>query len=349
MEKTTFDLFVGTYGEAEEETIHWLTFNNVTGSLSEKAAVKGIVNPSFVTVDPTNKFVYAVSEVDAGEIVSYQINEAEQTLTELNRQETKGGPCFVEVTPDNEFALTANFGGGSVIVHPLNTDGTLKEASDYLHYASLAEQLQVASSNVHAIRHIPNTALYIATDLGLNRLFIYQLTSDGKLEEINHVDLPEGSGPRHIDFHPNKQVFYIINEHNSTICTYSYDADGKTVELIQVITTVPSDFAGTNYCADIHITPSGKYVYGSNRGHHSITAFKVLADGTLQEISNHLLKGEWPRNFAIVPNEQFVLVANEHSDTIEIYEISVNGSLIATNEQFSVKKPVCLSFTNVDK
>lgn len=341
MTQSKFDLFVGSYGEASEETIHWLIFDEETAEITEKIALKGITNPSFLTLDQTNRYLYAVSEIEAGQVVAYKMDQ--DTIKELNRQETKGAPCFVEQSHHHLF--TANFGNGSVIVHPVSEDGSLHKYIDYHAYLENVE----GASHIHAIRQIPQTDYYLATDLGHNELILYSFSEiEGKLSEEMRQALPKGAGPRHIAFHPNDKLFYVVNEHDSTICIFSYDLSEGEIIQKQVISTIPDDFTGTSHGAHIVITANGRYVYASNRGHHSIALFAVLDNGSLQLIDIYKLQGEWPRHFALSPKEGYLLVVNEHSHTIELFEINENGTLVAMEKEYKINKPVCLSFENAD-
>src|SRR5699024_946980 len=198
-------------------------------------------------------------------------------------------------------------------------------------------------SHIHTIRKVPNTTKYVATDLGLNQLYFYEFDSQtSKLVLLKTLEAPKGSGPRHIAFHPFKNLIYVVNEYNSTVLTYAYDKPIQHVHLIQELPTLPSDFTKDNYGADIHVTPSAKYVYVSNRGHHSITEYEVLQNGKLSFVGCTSTKGDWPRNFTIIPNEQYILVANEHTNNIVVMKILKDGGLKYTGQQISIKKPVCL-------
>lgn len=338
----TYDVFVGSYGSEKEKTIHWLTFNAVEGILEKISSTKGVHNPSFLTVNRNKTHLYAVSEVEQGEVIAYNINQENKRLEEVNRQPTYGSPCFVELGPDETYIFTANYGGGSYIVRPINRDGSLGTSTDFTSYQSTAEKVQ-KTSNIHTIRYIPGTNSYIATDLGLNTLYLYEWNEQiGTLTQTNEIRMPNGSGPRHIAFHPFKKFFYVVNELNSTVSVYMY---GKNMDVqpIQHISTIPAHFSGDNYCADIHITPSGNYLHVSNRGHHSITTFQVMDDGKIRILSIHRLKGEWPRNFVISPDGNFLLVANEHTNDITILKTSANGSLHDTENCLFVRKPTCIN------
>lgn len=337
MFKKHVDLFIGCYGSEKEETIHWLNFDVQTGRLSKKYAFTGIENPSFLTVDKNKSHLYAISETANGEVVSYRIKENQGIIDELNRVPTKGGPCYLEIDENDHTLYTANYGNGSVIVHSLKETGEIGNEISF--YQSFSEQ---SDSKMHAIRKIPHTSYYIATDLGLNKLCFFKYDqSTGKFIFLFDEKVPDGSGPRHIAFHPTLEVFYIVNEFNSTILTYSYDKK-LNVKLCQVLPTIADDFQHENYGADIHVTMSGKFVYASNRGHDSITAYKVLDNGTLSFISCTETGGKWPRNFSVLPEDEHILVANEHSNSITVLKILTDGSLERTSHQYNINRPVCI-------
>ncbi|MCM3113278.1 lactonase family protein [Lederbergia lenta] len=343
MTMNQYDVFVGSYGKATEESIHWLRFNAADGKLIKVASISGVENPSFVTLNHTQNRLYSVSEVENGKIVSFDIDYVTGKLTELNRQSTKGSsPCFVEVHESDQYIFTANYGGENITVHPLGLSGHIDPVSEIKVHSNRGVEVN-ATSHPHCIRNVPNTNVYTVADLGLNRLFLYEFNeASSELVLINEVEVPVNSGPRHISFHPHLRRLYIVNELNSTILVYSYDGKVENLKWLQTIDTIPWNYEGSNYCADIHVSPSGSYLYASNRGHHSITAYKILEDGKLDCLEQTSTLGEWPRNFAIVPDERYILVANEHTNSIVVMQIRENGSLQETEQIYSVSKPVCL-------
>lgn len=338
-----YDVFIGSYGNENEETIYWLNFDPEVGKLIKVSAISGIDNPSFVLLNHAKTHLYAVSEVDEGEVISYLVDYQNKSLTELNRQPTKGGPCFLEIDKSDRYLFTANYGGGSVIVHPLAEDGTIQADSDFIDYGSEAKKVGL-TSHVHAIKNIPNTNKYVATDLGLDKLYVYELDSvNGKLNELQIIDTPKNGGPRHLEFHEERKMMYILNQDDSTVLVYSYDEADENFKRRQVLPALLDDFEGVNYGADIHLTESGKYLYVSNRGHHSITAYEVIGDGTLEPVSNSCSVGDWPRNFAISPEATHILVANEHTDEINVMTIREDGSMKDTGNKICIPKPVCVN------
>ncbi|UFT98677.1 lactonase family protein [Radiobacillus kanasensis] len=337
-----YHVFVGTYGGEGEDAIQLLLFDSKNGSLKKVTSTSGIASPSFLAVNHGQNRLYAVSEVDNGEVVCYDVDIKEATLTEINRQSTDGSsPCFVSLDKGEQWLFTANYGGGSVVAHALSEDGVLFPIADRKSYN--AENEKEKLSHPHSIAPIPNTNKFLVTDLGFDGLYLYQFNRDtSTLELVVEVAAVTGSGPRHFAIHPELQNIYVVNEFNSSISVYSYDDAIETLELVQQIETIPDDFKEDNYGADIHLSPTGSYLYASNRGHHSIATYKILGDGRLSSLQQTPTMGEWPRNFAIVPNAEYLLVANEHSDSIVVMKIDEEGIPRATEQVYSVHRPVCL-------
>jgi 6-phosphogluconolactonase len=189
----------------------------------------------------------------------------------------------------------------------------------------------------------------LAADLGLNQLLIYQLDqAKGQLTHAPSVGatLPAGAGPRHFDFHPNGRLVYCINELGSTLTTFSYDAGQGQLTELQTISTLPADFTANNSCADIHVHPNGKFLYGSNRGHDSIALFSIEKGSGIPTLIGHTPSGgRTPRNFAIDPTGTLMLVANQDSDNVVSFMIDpATGALTPTGQEVTISAPVCVCF-----
>jgi len=192
----------------------------------------------------------------------------------------------------------------------------------------------------------PTGRFALAPDLGCDKVFVYRLeAAAGRL--IPHdppaVDLAPGAGPRHLDFHPNGQFAYVINELNSTVTTLAYDAAAGRLKVVASVSTLPADFSGPNTTADVHVHPSGTFLYGSNRGHDSIAIFAIGADGTLRLLGHQPTRGKTPRNFALDLTGQYLLAANQDSDTVAVFRIDIQtGLLRPVGEPVAVPRPVCI-------
>lgn len=337
-------VFVGGYGNEKNEAIQILLFDSKDGKLSKVGSVSRIANPSFLTVNKDLSRLYSISEVVHGEVVSYNLDLASGRLTEINRQSTtSSSPCYVSLNDDEQWLFATNYGGGSITVHPLKENGAISPLTDFRSHNAIQQQRK---SHPHQIKNIPHTDKYLVTDLGLDRLYLYQFNRETSMLVLkNEVAAVVGSGPRHLTVHPELRNVYVANEFNSSISVYSYNEAVESLKLVQQIKTIPSDFDGDNYCADIHISPSNSFLYVSNRGHNSIATFTILGDGKLEKLNYSSTMGKWPRNFAIVPNGKYILVANQHTNSIVVMKIGEKGVPQATDNIFPVNSPSCLHIT----
>ncbi|MGN7401486.1 lactonase family protein [Cytobacillus praedii] len=338
-------VFVGSYGNKDDQSIQLLLFDSTSGSLRKTGSTSGIMNPSFLTVNKEKTRLYSISEEDPGEIVSFSIELGSGKLSEINRQPTVGSsPCFVSLDPYDQLLFTANYGGGSITVFPLNPDGSISPFSDFKRYT---DTVLKKTSHPHQIKNIPNTNKYLITDLGMNRIYLYQFNyMTSQLELLNEIVAVPESGPRHLTLHREQRIIYVANEFNSNISVYTYNEEFEIFELIQEIETTPSHIETENYCSDIHISPCQSYLYVSNRGHNSLATYQILDDGKLKLLGHSLTMGEWPRNFGLVPDGKHILVANQHSDSIVVLKIGSNGIPQTTSQHYSVKSPACLYIIN---
>lgn len=346
--KNQQQFYVGAYTSAGAEGIYLCSLNLETGEIKNEGSFSGIENPSFVKLSPNRKYLYSVSE--AGEkgsfVYAYKV-EDNKGLSFLNKQSSNGqGPCHVDVSADGKFVATATYGGGTTSLYPVSDDGFLNEASTVnINKGSGASEQRQNKPHAHSIKFSPYNNQVFSADLGTDNLDIYQL-ENGKLEqkEQTFVKMKPGAGPRHFVFHPNKEVIYVINELNSTVSAVKLDNDKWTV--VQDISTLPEDFEGTSYCADIHFSKDGKYLYGSNRGHNSIAIFEVnKKNQTLKSLGNVSVGGDWPRNFGLTPDGKWMLVANQKSNDITVFKINQKtGVPEFTEKKLDLPSPVCIEF-----
>lgn len=350
-------LYVGTYTAKGSEGIYVFQLDSETGSLEHLHTVSTAENPSFLAIDSQNMFLYAVHELNdyqgahSGAVRSFRINPETWNIILINEQPSFGEhPCHVTVTKRGDYVLLANYTSGSISIYPVN-GGLLEMASDTAqHVGSGAHANRQQGPHAHSVNVSPDDRFLYAVDLGIDQIKIYDLAaSPGILTpaEPSFVKTAPGAGPRHFTFHPNGQCAYVINELNSTITAYAVDAVSGALAEIQTIATLPSDFAGNNSCADIHVTPDGKFLYGSNRGHDSLVLFSIGADGKLALTGHESVRGKTPRNFAIDPTGTFLLVANQNTDNIVVFRInSKSGELSYTGHEAKVSMPVCIAFVN---
>ncbi len=345
-------VYIGTYTKQEGHVdgkakgIFLAMQDPENGSLQPEKTVAEITNPSFVKASKDGKNLYAVSELgggdaDSGFIYSYKRNK-DNSLEELGKISTESfAPCHIEIDRTGKYVFVSNYMGGVVMVYKRGEEGKLeKQQKIQLENpeASHAHSVSISSSNKIA---------YIA-DLGNDKIWIYDFNAETgqlSLKEKPFVPLEEGSGPRHFSFSKNENFAFSMNELNSTISVFNIEDDGN-LEIIQNISSLPKDFEGNNSGADIHIHPSGKFIYTSNRGHNSIAAFRLDENyGKLRVIDHYPTKGETPRNFAISPDGKFLYAANQDTSTISSFKINPEtGELDEHLLPIEVMSPVCVEF-----
>jgi len=344
-------LYVGTFTSEGAEGIYLCNFNSESGEITLDKTFKGVDNPSFLKVSADKKYLYSVSrtteeiEKSGGFVVAYKIGK-NGILHFINKQIANGaGPCHIDVSADGEFAAIATYGGGTTSVYPINDDGSLSSVSSLINNNSLIDSEENVVSHAHSIKFSPFDEKVYSADLGTDQLNIYS-NKNGVLEtgQQKFVKLEKGAGPRHFEFSANGEIIYVINELNSTISVLKMESEVWSV--IQNISTLPSDFVGKSYCADIHISDDGKYLYGSNRGHNSIAVFNVNPESSeLVFVGTVAVEGDWPRNFTLSPNGKFMLVANQKSGNITIFKIHPKtGMPQFTGKEIKLPAPVCLEF-----
>ena len=348
-------VYIGTYTRTgESEGIYVYRFDASTGDLEYASKAAEINDPAFLDIHPTRKWLYSVCRPEGegkspGAVSAFAINPGTGELTYLNQASTVGvGPCHVSVDHSGRFVLVANYGGGSVAILPIGEDGQLSEATDFVqHEGSSVNPERQEGPHAHSINLSPDNRYAFAPDLGLDRVVVYGLDLEqGRLlpNERAWGETAPGAGPRHFDFHPNGKVAYVINELDNSVTVFSYDGATGSLTPIQAISTLPEGFTETSYCADVHVHPSGKFLYGSNRGHDSIAIFAVEeGTGELRAVGYESTQGEWPRNFAIDLKGDFLLAANQNTDNIVTYRIDQEtGQLAPTGQVLEVPSPVCL-------
>lgn len=351
-------VYIGTYTSGLSEGIYVYRLDLASGELRHLSTAKGVVNPSFLTIDRRGAFLYAVNEIKefrgkaSGAVSAFKIDKATGALEFLNQQPSLGsGPCHLSIDGSGKFILTANYDAGSVSVVPIR-DGRLGEPSDMVqHRGSSVDRQRQEGPHAHGVVLDKTNSYLFAPDLGLDKIMIYRFDSlKGKLRanEVPWVELKAGAGPRHFAFHPNDRWAYVINELNSTFTAFAYDGARGTLKEVQTVSTLPADFAGSNSCAELAVSPSGKFLYGSNRGHDSIVTFSIDQNtGRLAYVEHTSTQGKTPRNFAIDATGSFLLAANQNSNSVVSFRIDpVSGRLSATGHVAEIPAPVCVAMAN---
>jgi 6-phosphogluconolactonase len=350
-------VYVGTYTAGKSKGIYAYRLDLTTGKLTPAGVTEGISNPSFLAIHPNGRNLYAVNEVGdfngqkAGAVTAFKIEPKTGGLTMLNQESSKGGgPCHLVVDRLGKVVLAANYGGGSVVVLPIGPGGRLKPASDFIqHQGSSVNKQRQEGPHAHSINVDAANRFVVAADLGLDKVLIYQLDTDrGRLEPNSppFTAVEPGAGPRHFAFHPGGKHAYVINELGNTVTAFDYDRRLGMLTTIQSASTLPAGFSGTSYTAEVQVSPSGKFLYGSNRGHDSIAVFRIdETTGRLTLVEVTPTQGKTPRNFGIDPTGQYLLAANQESDNIVVFRIDPEtGKLTPTGNTVEVPKPICVKF-----
>lgn len=328
--------------------ITFCTFEN--GNIEIKKEIS-LINPSFLAVNERNRKIYAVNETNeylgkaGGGLTQLSYNEEGDMVIEGSWNTFGADPCHVVVEPNGQFIAVANYSSGSVTVYPLDERGYIKDDHQLSwHEGKGINLVRQEGPHAHSCIFAPDQGLMYASDLGIDKLVAYQYEGSRVfLDDKETVCVPAGSGPRYGEFGKDGEHFYLINEISSQVMHYTY-ANGKMV-FQKVVSTLPSDFTGNNTSSDLHITPDGKFLYASNRGHDSLVCYQIEEDGSLTFVETKSCMGKTPRNFAIDLTGKYLLVGNQDSDSIIVFEIEENGCLRQIN-QIETGTPVCIQFLN---
>ena len=352
-------IFVGTYTEPVQSTSRGICVYRMdpsTGKLTFETLVKNILNPSYLAVHPLTGNVYTVNESGTfagkpGGGVTALSTDLQSGNIHVRNTQSSGGedPCYISIERTGRYALVANYSSGSVAMLPILPDGILASASDMVrHSGSSANLVRQNKPYTHCILPDPANTYAVACDLGIDQLLVYGMDLEaGKLIKHAEVRVAPGSGPRHLIFHPNGLLAYLVCELNSTVIAFSWDPEGGTLEELQTIRTTPPAYQGRNLPADIHITPDGQFLYASNRGHDSLASFAIDPQSGELTVLDHIpCGGNEPRGFEISPDGKFLLAANQNSNIIVTFLIdSVRGRLLRTGEGVEISMPVCIKFS----
>jgi 6-phosphogluconolactonase len=342
-------MYVGTYTRGGSKGIYGYKFNPATGKLTEAGVAAEVQNPSFLYVTPDGRHLYAVGEASTGMVTAYKVDRAAGKLTKLNDQPTGGnGPCHLAADKAGRNLIIVHYGSGNVSVFRLNSDGSVGERTALVQNTGEpgADKKRQDKAHAHSVNLSKSEKYAVVADLGLDEYIVYALdAAKGTLTEHSAAKIKPGSGPRHFNFHPNYKFAYGVNELSSTVTAFDWDElAGKLTEK-QTISTLPADFKGTSYCAEILVHPGGKYVYASNRGHDSLAMFSIASDGKLTSLGTVSVEGKTPRNFRIHPSGAWVVAANQDSGNLVVFKVDKSaGKLTATGDQAKVPFPVCIKF-----
>ncbi len=349
-------MYVGTYTDDHRSAgIYMVRMEPATGVLHLVGAAASTANPSFLVPARGGRFVYAVNETEqfegkpTGAVSAFRSDGAAGALSFVDQKPSSGGaPCYVTTDRTGRHLLVANYVGGSVTVLPVRADGGVGDATATVqHEGKGAKPDRQSGPHAHCIIPDPANRFVLVADLGLDQVLTYRFdASAGTLAAVSHATLAPGAGPRHLAFHPNGRVVYVVNELDSTVTTFGYDAASGRLTARQTVPSIGEHATGENAPADVHVHRSGRYLYMSNRGHDTIAVFAIdPAKSTLTQVEQVPTGGKWPRNFALDPSGRFLYVANQRSDSIVGFRVAAaTGRLTPTGQSLELPVPVCLRF-----
>ena len=316
------------------------------GHLNIVQRVTEISECHYLALHPNRKYLYATTMDGEVEAVAFAIDQASGHLSKLNSQPAAGtSPCYILVDGSQKNVLMVNYTvageRGNVRVYPIEADGRLGSHSEMIeHDGQSVNPDRQAESHPHMILTTPDNRFALVPDLGTDKIYVYALDAErGKLNLHATLDLPAGAGPRHLAFHPDLQMMYGINELDSTLAVWAYDADYNWTRR-KIVSTLPLDFDGHNQCADVHVHPNGRFLYGSNRGHDSMVIYALDDDGMPTLIGHESTRGKWPRAFMIDTDGDWLVVGNRHSDNAAVFAIDQNTGLLRHRSTLDMAAPI---------
>jgi 6-phosphogluconolactonase len=347
-------VFVSSFATGEKAAIHTFGFDSEKGTLHPLKRTTGVQNPFFLALSPDQKFLYSIDAEKFGGpddefVAAFAIEGRGGDLRFLNRQSCRGtASCFLAVDPSGKSVLVANYASGSVAALPVHLDGTLGEAASFIqHSGTGGDPVRQKGPNAHCFVVSPDGRHALACDLGIDKVMIYTLEGASAKLAPNpsqlFAALSPGSGPRHLCFHPGGKLVYVINELANTVTVFDWSAAAGTLRAKQTLSTLPQDFTGKSFTADLKITPDGKYLYGTNRGHDSLASYKIAADGTLTLLNIQPSGGKGPQNLLITPDGRWLLCANMPGNNVAVFKLdAASGALTPHLAPTEVPMASCL-------
>ena len=340
--------YLGTYTKETSEGVYHFSFDADSEQITHVTAVGAIDNPTYLTPSYNQAFLYAVSkEGDQGGVTAFKINPNTKALTQLNSIAKAGSPpCHVSVSKDNRLLVTANYHTKEIISYQLADDGSIKQLADIKVHAGTGPHERQEKPHMHYAGFSPDEQFVIAVDLGTDEITSYRIDDEGKMTKEAVFVAPPGSGPRHIAFHPNQTIAYVMTELSSEVLTLAFDAETGVFTLINKIKAIPDTHATVNDGSAIQVTKDGKFIYVANRGHNSITSFEINQETfALTHLTYTDTLGDWPRDFSLTPDDLHLICANQHTGTLTVFKRDVTSGAL-TSLQTDVKAPesVCVKF-----
>ena len=348
---------IGSYADAADPGLYLCEYDAASGSLRQLQAISGLQYPTFAAIDGDKLTVYAISEETdpsgqrKGYLSAFRLDPVQAQLSLINKEESLPAPtCHVELDRAGRCLIVSSYHGGLLGLSPVLEDGSIGPSADQHRHEGKSVHPAQSQARVHSVFVDRTNRWAVASDLGLDKVFVYKLDTERyRLELHQEVSVAPGSGPRHFVFHPSLPYGYVIHELNGTITAFGFDEERGELRALQTVSTLPEGFDGENGCADIHISPDGRFLYGSNRGHDSLAVYAISAEtGELSLVEIVSTLGGHPRNFALSPDGRHVLVANRDGNHIVTFRRDeASGKLTPAGIELAVSKPVCVKFVTL--
>lgn len=344
-------VFITSFAQGEAGAIHAMRLDAEQGILTEVNTTTDVENPFFIALSPNRKYLYSIHASQFGgpkhsQVAAYAIEDNAGKLRLLNRQTTLGTTaCYIDVAAEGRSVVVANYSSGSVVSYPVQSDGSLREAATFVQHEGMSvNATRQQEPHAHCFVISPDNRYVFSADLGIDEIIGYKLKSRTSELRLNGAaETAPGAGPRHLIFHPNGKYMYVINELLNTVSLFDYDAETGELSKRQTIATLPSDFEGVSHTADLKITPDGKYLYGTNRGHDSIACYRLSADGSLALLEIVPSLGKGPQNLAIAGGGKLLICANMPGNNVAVFRIdAASGKITSVGAPLEVTSPSCI-------
>ena len=346
-------VFISAFAPGDQGAIHAYTFDPKAATLKPLHRTPDVLNPFFIAITPDQKFLYSIyaptfGGQDPEQVAAFRLDGRTGKMTALNRQSTKGtASCFLEVDATGKSVLMANYMTGSVASYAIQADGSLSEPVSFVQHAgSSVNEARQKGPHAHCFVISPNNKFAYAADLGLDQVLCYRIDpATAKLtpNQQAFVRTPPGGGPRHLTFHPNGKWMYVINELKNSVTLYDYLPETGILLERSTIDTLPADFDGVSNTADLKITPNGKFLYGTNRGHDSLACYSISDDGTLSLLEIIPSLGKGPQNVAITKDGSSLICANMAGNNVAVFKISDGSGLLkSAGSPIEIPGPSCI-------
>lgn len=351
-------VFISAFATGERGGIHAFHFDSESGKLEPLHRTSNISNPFFLAISPNQKFLYSIeTEAFGGDenefVTAFSIDGSTGNLKRLNKQSARGSAsCYLDVDATGTSVVVANYSSGSVASLPIQKGGSLEKAASFQqHEGSSVNESRQQGPKAHSIVFSPDNRFALAADLGIDKIMCFSFdAATGKLsanEASPFTPLAPGSGPRHLIFHPDGKRVYVINELLNTVTFFDYATDSGQLTKRQTVPTLPTDYTGTSHTADLKITPDGRFLYGTNRGHDSIAIYRISDDGMLELVSIEPSLGKGPQNLLITPDGRWLICANMPGNNVAVFQInSKTGALTKSGEPISIPMPSCIRWVD---